>query len=176
VETVSDSWGAYRIEPKPELNDILHIYADNVVFIETDLGEKAEMTLEDGRRNLFWGKDYQLLSEWAAERKPVPCEEATTPDFSLMNVGVALSTTIPPDSTGEAQPVQIQIAASGSGNLTVSGTAEAAGSLILERTTSMAPPIAWQPAQTNTVSAGPFSFVIPRGTEPAVFFRVRVMP
>jgi hypothetical protein len=74
IEDVSDSWGAYRIEPKPDQDDILRVYADNAVLIETDLGEQVEMTLEDGRRNLFWNKDYQILSEWAAERTPIPCE------------------------------------------------------------------------------------------------------
>ena len=77
--------------------DILHFYADNALFIETDLGEQTEMTLEDGRRNLFWNKDFQILSEWAAERKPIPCQPPANPDASLMNTGVSLSTNIKPD-------------------------------------------------------------------------------
>lgn len=176
IETVSDSWGAYRIDPKPQLNDILHIYADNVVFIETDLGETAEMTLEDGRRNLFWGKDYQILAEWATERKPVPCEEPVESDPSLMNVGVSLSTTIPPDTTEESAPVQIQISVSGSGTLNVSGSAQTAGSLVLEQSHSMVEPIVWEPVHTNSVSAGPFTFSMERGTNAAAFFRVRQTP
>lgn len=176
IETVSDSWGAYRIEPKPQLNDILRIYADNVVFIETDLGETAEMTLEDGRRNLFWGKDYQILSEWASERKPVPCEEPDESDSSLMNGGVSLSTSIPPDNTEEPGLVQIQIALSTSGTITVSGTAASAGSFVLEQTTSITEPVVWQPVHTNAVSADAFNFSVPQGTNAAGFFRVRQGP
>jgi hypothetical protein len=96
---VSDSWGAYRVEPKPQQTDILHIYADNALFIETDPGEQAEMTLEDGRRNLFWTKDFQVLSDWAAEQQPVPCESPADTDASLMNSPLSLSTTIEPDPT-----------------------------------------------------------------------------
>jgi hypothetical protein len=100
VVDVTDSWGAYRIEPKPTQRDILHLYADNVLFIETDSGERAEMTLEDGRRHLFWNKDFQILSEWAAEQKPLPCQLPADPDPSLMNTGVSLSTDIMPDDIG----------------------------------------------------------------------------
>jgi hypothetical protein len=97
VVDVSDSWGAYRVEPKGEQRDILHVYADNRLFIESDSGERIEMTLEDGRRTLFWNKDYQIQSEWAAEQKPVPCQGPARPDASLMNTGVSLSTNIAPD-------------------------------------------------------------------------------
>ena len=108
LEDVSDSWGAYRIEPKPDQDDILHIYANNALFIETDLGEPAEMTLEDGRRNLFWSKDYQILSEWAAERTPIPCELPSSPDASLLNNGLSLSTNIEPVETGDLPPAHLQ--------------------------------------------------------------------
>jgi hypothetical protein len=94
---ISDTWGAYRIGPKPAEQDILHLYADNVLFIETDAGEQIEMTLEDGRRNLFWGKDMQLLSEWASEQQTVPCSGPEHPQASLMNTGVSLSSTLAPD-------------------------------------------------------------------------------
>jgi len=97
VADVSDSWGAYRIEPKPAARDILHIYADNALFIESDQNEQIEMTLEDGRRNLFWKKDSQILLEWATEGKPVPCRLPPDPDPSLMNTGISLSTNIKPD-------------------------------------------------------------------------------
>jgi hypothetical protein len=96
VVDTSDSWGAYRVEPRPEQTDILHLYADNGLLIETDLGERTAMTLEDGRRNLFWSKDHQIHSDWAAERKPTPCQ-APVGDPSLINSAVALSTTIAPD-------------------------------------------------------------------------------
>jgi len=55
------------------------------------------MTLENGRRNLFWNKDYMILSEWAAERKPIPSQPPANPDPGLINTGVSLSTTIAPD-------------------------------------------------------------------------------
>ena len=103
VADVSNSWAAYRIDPKPAERDILHRYADNRVLITTDLGEQIAMTLEDGRRNLFWNKDYQILSEWAAERKPVPCRTAAKPDLRLMNNGISLSTSIPPDPIRDPQ-------------------------------------------------------------------------
>jgi hypothetical protein len=103
VADVSDSWGAYRIEPKPTQDDILHRFADNVLFIETDIGELTELTLEDGRRNLFLAKDYQLLSEWAAEQQTIPCELLPGADGSLMNTGLSLSSTIPPDEVPAAE-------------------------------------------------------------------------
>jgi hypothetical protein len=104
IVDVSDAWGAYRVEQKPAGTDILHLFADNVVVSETDAGEQAEMTLEDGRRHLFWRKDYQILSEWAAEQQPVPCNAPDAPDASLMNTGVTLSTTIPPDQVPGDDP------------------------------------------------------------------------
>lgn len=178
IQTVSDSWGAYRTEPKPNLNDILHIYADNVVFIESDSGEQTELTVEDGRRNLFLVKDYQILSEWAAEQKPVPCTEPAESDPSLLNVGVSLSTTIAPDDTNDTQPVpmQIQITASTSGGITVSGTAGSVGNIVLESTTSLVSPLVWHPVQTNSASPGAFEFLVPKGTNAAAFFRVRRAP
>jgi hypothetical protein len=105
VADVSDSWGAYRIEPKPGQNDILHRFADNVLFIESDSGELTEMTLEDGRRNLFLEKDYQLLSEWASEQQTIPCEPPPGPDPSLMNTGLSLSSTLPLDEVPRAEPL-----------------------------------------------------------------------
>jgi hypothetical protein len=73
-----------------------------VLFIETDIGELTEMTLEDGRRQLFLAKDYQLLSEWAAEQKTLPCELPPDADPSLMNTGLSLSSTLPPDEVPAA--------------------------------------------------------------------------
>jgi hypothetical protein len=108
MEDVSDSWGAYRVEPKPEQRDVLHRYADNGVFVETDLGEQVEMTLEDGRRHLFWGKDFQVLSEWVAEQRPIACQGPVAVDPSLMNTGISLATTIvvdpPEDGAGPVVP------------------------------------------------------------------------
>jgi hypothetical protein len=101
---VSDSWGAYRIDPRPEQRDVLHRYADNALVVETDIGDTAEMTLEDGRRTLFWGKDFQLLSEWASEQQPIPCRLPAGADPSLMNTGVSLSTTIAPDDIPDDPP------------------------------------------------------------------------
>jgi hypothetical protein len=99
---VSDTWGAYRIDARPVEQDILHIYADNALFVETDTGEQIEMTLEDGRRTLFWAKDSQLLSDWAAEQRPTPCTDPTNPDPSLMNTGISLRSSLAPDAIGEA--------------------------------------------------------------------------
>jgi hypothetical protein len=173
VADVTSSWGAYTVEPKPTQRDIHHIYADNVVFIDTDSGEQAEMTLEDGRRHLFWGKDFQILSEWATEQKPIPCQLPGTADPSLMNTGVSLSTTIEPDNMGDSKPIRINLTGPVSGNLTISGSTEAAGNLVIERTTSLAAPIVWETLQTNSIPAGSFNVLIPQGTNGAAFFRVR---
>jgi hypothetical protein len=104
VADVSDSWGAYRVEPKPAERDILHRYADNALFIETDTGEQTAMTLENGRRHLFWGKNFQILSEWASEQRPVPCQGPVSADWRLLNTGLSLSTTIPPDPIDDVPP------------------------------------------------------------------------
>jgi hypothetical protein len=173
VVTVSDSWGAYHIGPKPEERDILHLYADNALFIETDLGEQSEMTLEDGRRHLFWNKDYQTLSEWAAERKPVPCQLPGSPDASLINTGVSLSTTIQPDNIGNSPALRFNLTGPVGGGFTVGGTIDAAATLITERATSLTPPMVWEAVQTNSVASGVFSFVIPQGASPAAYFRLR---
>lgn len=175
VADVSDSWGAYRIGPKPEERDILHIFADNTLFLESDLGEKMEMTLEDGRRNLFWGKDYMIQWEWASEQKTIPCQPPTNSNPSLINVRISLDTTIEPDLPQNQSPSSLRFTLTGpvSGNFTMSGTTTAAGALVVEGTTSLVPPIAWQPLQTNQVEAGPFSFQIPQGTNAAAYFRLR---
>ena len=97
IADVSDTWGAYRVEGKPAGRDILHRYADNAVLIETDGGEPSAMTIEDGRRHLFWGKAFQILSEWASEQRPVPCDRPAALDLRLLNTGVSLATTLPAD-------------------------------------------------------------------------------
>src|SRR4030095_16458480 len=131
------------------------------------------MPLEDGRRHLFWNKDFQILSEWAAEQKPIPCQAPVGPDASLMNTGVSLSTNIKPDDIGDSQPVIINLTGPVSGNFTMSGSTDVAGSLVTERTTSLASPIVWQTLQTNSVPGGSFSFLIPQGTNAAAYFRLR---
>lgn len=172
IEDVSDGWGAYQITPKPAESDILHAFADNGLIIETDLGEVAEMTLEDGRRHLFWGKDYQLQYEWAAEQKTIPCDLPTNSDAGLMNVAVSLSTLIPADPIGEARPT-VQISGPLGGVFTISGTSQIAGSIVIEGAASLVVPINWQPLQTNSVSGGQFTFTIPQDSSPSGYFRVR---
>jgi hypothetical protein len=170
VVDVTDSWGAYTVEPKPSQRDILHRYADNSVFIESDLGEQFEMTLEDGRRHLFLGKDYQILSEWAAERNPIPCQSPAGPDANLMNTGVSLSTDIPPDVIRE--PIHYKLTRPASGSLALTGSSDVAGNLVTQRTTNLDPPIIWQTIQTNAVPGGPFNIPIPHDNSGAAFFRV----
>ena len=53
VPEIIEVWGAYDITPSHGPQDIFHIYADNSLHIETDLGEQLELKLEDGRRHLF---------------------------------------------------------------------------------------------------------------------------
>ena len=173
VAEVSDNWGAYLVAPKSAERDILHLYADNSVFLETDLGEQTELTLEDGRRHLFWNKDYEILSLWAAEQKPIPCPMPGNADARLINVRVSLSTTIPPDEIPDSQSMQVKLSRGAAGNFTLSGAALGAGPLVLEGTANLAPPVVWQPLQTNSVAAGPFNIAIPQGTNAAAYFRVR---
>lgn len=174
IETVSDGWGAYTVGGKPEEQDILHVFADNALFIDTDLGEQMDMTLEDGRRNLFLEKDYQILSEWASERKPVPCELPGTSNPALVNVAVSLSTTIPPDSVGNERPVQFRLSSPVAGNFILTGTLESAGTLVVEQAANLTPPVVWKAVQTNTLPAGPFSLQAGQGTSAMGFFRLRM--
>lgn len=166
-------WGAYQIDPKPTQTDILHVYADNNLTVKFDEGDLLNMTLEDGRRNLFRGKDHYPLDTWAYEYKPIACQLPVDANASLMNTGVSLATTITPDPTGTLEPFPISIAAPVNGTLTVSGTTGSDCSLVLERALSLASPAAWQPLCTNSVPAGDFSFTIPEVTGAAAFFRVR---
>ena len=172
IEDVTQNWGAYRVDPKPTQTDVLHVFADNGLTIETDAGEVANMTLENGRRNLFWEKDYQLQWEWAAEQKTVPCELPTASDPSLVNFAVSLSTEIPPDPIGEVRPT-ISINGPAAGAFTISGTSQTGGTVIVEVASNLTAPIQWQPAQTNTVPAGAFSFTIAQSGTSAGYFRVR---
>ncbi|HYG36824.1 MAG TPA: hypothetical protein VEC99_18675, partial [Clostridia bacterium] len=173
VENVTTTWGAYRVEPKPIQTDILHVFADNGLYMETDLGEQIEMTPEDGRRNLFWDKDYLILSDWASEQKPIPCQGPGNADPSLINTSISLTTTIEPDAIEEPGPVVLKFTGPVSGYFTISGTTGTASSLVIERTTSLTLPVVWQPVQTNTVGGGTFSLLIPQDTNTVGFFRVR---
>jgi hypothetical protein len=172
IEDVTEIWGAYEIEPKPTQTDVLHCYADNVLSLRTDLGEEVHMTLENGRRNLFWGKNGYALGLWATEYVPIPCQLPGISDASLMNTGVSLSTDISPDVIGQAGLLAVGIAAVAPGSITVTGNTEAPRSLVLEGATSLAPVI-WRPLQSNNVPAGPFSFTVAGATNAAAFFRVR---
>jgi hypothetical protein len=152
--------------------DILHCYADNDVTVKLDVGDLVQLTVEDGRRNLFWKKERFPNASWAMEKNET-CQRPADPDPTLINTGVSLSTGIAPDPTGPPAPLSIVIARPAAGALTVSGTTERPLSLLLQRTARLAPPITWEPLCTNTVPAGPFSFTLPESTDPAAFFRVR---
>jgi hypothetical protein len=129
------------------------------------------MTLEDGRRHLFWDKDYQLQWEWASEQKTVPCELPATSDPSLINFAVSLSTTIPPDPIGDARPT-LSIARSTNGSFTITGESQTGGALMVEVALNLTEPITWTPVQTNTVAAGAFDFSIAPGEVQNAYFRV----
>ncbi len=174
VETVTDAWGAYRVDPKPEAPDILHLYADNGLFVDMDSGEQVEMTLEDGRRHLFWGKDYMIQSDWAKEGKPIPCVLPPNPDPNLLNTGLELSTRIEPDDVGAGLPLVVQLAVTTTGEYRLSGTVDRDVDLVVESTASLEAPFSWVPVQTNHVTAGPFSLPVNRGTGSAAFFRGRL--
>jgi hypothetical protein len=175
VERVMDAWGAYAIGPKPGSADILHLYADNDVALILDVGDLEKLTLEDGRRSLFWGKEYYPNMAWVIEQKPLLCQMPGNSDASLLNTGLSLSTGIAPDPIGGQHPLTLTISGPGpvAGAFSVTGATETAASLVLERSASLAPPIVWEALRTNTVPAGPFSFPISETTKAAAFFRVR---
>lgn len=173
VEDVNDTWGAYKVGPRPAQRDILHLYADNDLFLDMDSGETAAMTLEDGRRHLFWGKDFQILSEWAAEQKPEPCLMPDDSNPGLGNTGVSLTTGIAPDDLSDDPPVLIELTLSASGDLLLRGTAAAAGPVVIDAATTLTSPMVWQPRQTNEVPAGAFTVPVAARGENAAFFRIR---
>lgn len=170
---VSDNWGAYRLEPVGDARDILHLYADEVVRLAMDSGETAELTLEDGRRHLFWEKDFMLLSEWATEQKPIPCDAPPNVDAGLMNTGVALATGIPADPLSDDVPVLLGIGITPSGDFLLRGKVEVPTEVVVDRSTRIVPPIDWRPAQTNAVGGGTFEVFVTGGGEPASYFRLR---
>jgi len=164
-------WGAYRIDPNPALQDILHFYADNSLHIETDANEQLELTLEDGRRHLFWGKDRATLDEWAAQEPATPCDPPANFDPSEMNTGVSLQTTIAPDDLTEG--IRFNLSRSVAGNLTLQGTTSGSTTLVTENATSLTSPVVWKPLQTNPVPGGPFNFTLPASTNAQAYYRVR---
>jgi hypothetical protein len=174
VKDVSLNWGAYRLDPPSGGSDILHLYADDEVLIDSDLGEQASLTLEDGRRQLFWGKDYLILSEWASEQVPTPCEQPAGADPTLLNTGVNLATSIPPDpvEAPASLPILTGIRRLASGRLEVAGTAATAGVVVVEESASLGAPVSWVPRQTNTVPAGDFVLEIPGNLGITGFFRL----
>jgi hypothetical protein len=173
VPEIVQVWGAYRIEPKPAQQDILHIYADNLVRIETDAGEQLEMTLENGRRHLVWGKDRAVLDEWAAEDKPVTCQLPAAVDPNLFDTGLSLETTVAPDDLIEGGPIQIRLSRAVDGSLTIRGTNSSSATLVTEHAMSLTPPIVWQGLQTNAFPVGPFTFSIPAATGVQGYYRLR---
>lgn len=173
VREVIDTWAAYRIEPKPVQEDILHRYADNVVFVETDAGELLELTLEDGRRHLFWDTDRMELTEWTAEKPPPACQTPTEFDPNLMNTGVMLRSTIAPDAMVEAKAIRFTLTGPTAGQFTITVTGPDSGRVVTEWASSLALPISWKALQTNAVPGGPLSFTIPQPGSPQAYFRLR---
>lgn len=173
IEDIVEVWGAYEIKPKPIETDILHFYADNVLNVTTDLGEELALTLENGRRVMFWGKEPHLLAEWYLEQKPIPCLLPINSDASLINTGVSLSSEIPPDPIGGPGPNLTIARGTAPGAFSLSGVTDSARKLVLERAPNLNLPIAWQPVRSNSVAAGPFEFVLAAETNSTAFFRLR---
>ena len=71
------------------------------------------------------------------------------------------------------QPVIATFTGPGGGGVSIGGTTDIPGYVVTERTLALAPPIHWQPVQTNAVPGGAYSFLIPQGTSSAAFFRLR---
>lgn len=85
---------------------------------------------------------------------------------STFNYAQDLKLTAPPT------PIITGISDPGTGNFTISGTANWSGEVVLLQTTGLTLPV-WTPIQTNGVSAGvSFSFSVPQGADPQVFFRL----
>lgn len=173
IVDLSDAWGAYRVDPGTSRSDILHRYADNVLPIAMDSGEEVEMTLEDGRRHLFWGKEYQILSEWASEQQPVPCELPDLTEPRLMNTGLDLATSIPPDPVGDGALVLMSLQVAPDGALTLHATTDLPGTVAVDTATRLSPPMAWEPLHTHQVPAGSFTLPVGRRTDAIRFFRLR---
>jgi hypothetical protein len=131
------------------------------------------LTLEDGRRHLFWGKDRAVLDEWAAEEPPTPCQPPVEFDPNLMNTGVSLQTTVAPDDITEPGPLRFSLARLVAGTLTIQGTNSGSATLVTEHATSLTSPVSWQPLQTNAVSGGPFNFTILASTNVQAYYRLR---
>lgn len=173
IEDIVEAWGAYEIKPKPIETDILHFYADNVLNVTTDLGEELALTLENGRRVMFWGKEPHLLAEWYLEQKPIPCVLPINSDASLINTGVSLSSEIPPDPMGGPVPLLTIARGPAPGAFSFRGVTDSARELVLERAATLTLPITWQPIQSNNVPTGPFEFEVLAETNATAFFRLR---
>ena len=56
--------------------------------------------------------------------------------------------------------------------MSIRGYTESAGDVVTERSTSLATPIVWTPIQTNAVSGGNFSCVVPTAGA-AAYYRTK---
>jgi hypothetical protein len=91
----------------------------------------------------------------------------------LLNTGISLTTTIPPDELGELEPMPITLTSPVAGNFSLSGTVGRAATLVVEGTSSLTPPVVWHALQTNNVPAGPFNLTVPQRSGAAGFYRLR---
>ncbi len=173
IDEVTTFWGAYRVDPRPAQNDVLHLYADNTLVIQTDLGERVDLTLEDGRRYLFLTKESQALSEWAAEMQPETCGLSGEGDATLINTGLGLTSAIAPDDVAGPFSISVERPLAGARSVVIAGVATGSGTFVVERATQLGPVNPWQPVQTNSLPNGPFRMQVPTGNQPAAFFRLR---
>jgi hypothetical protein len=91
-----------------------------------------------------------------------------------MNTGVSLATAIPADPIDVAEGVRIGLSLPVAGSLTLTGAVAVAGSVVVERASRVSTPLAWEPLQTNQVSAGAFAITLPTANHSSAFFRVRM--
>jgi hypothetical protein len=77
-------------------------------------------------------------------------------------------------STTLSAPTILGFAAGpGTREFIISGSASVGGSIVVEKTTSLAVPITWEPLQTNAVLAGTYRITIPQeGTDVKAFYRL----
>lgn len=116
---------------------------------------------------------FEAAAEWAAEKPAAACQVSAEFNPELMNTGVSLRTAIAPDTADGEGPIRFTLTGPVAGQFTVSGTSPEAANLVTEFASIITLSTEWKALQTNTVSAGPYSFTLPRLRSHQAYFRLR---